>query len=139
MHHHLKELAKLATGFVLADAFSVLWLMGAHLFPLQFLGITMTQNIVVPALVCDAVLALLLAHFGWGVSLPVRTLRERTLLFALGTLLALVALAHWTRVAFGMDLVLGGWLVPVWLSWVAMVATTYLSYMSFHFALIKSK
>ncbi|HQU07982.1 MAG: hypothetical protein B7X04_03130 [Parcubacteria group bacterium 21-54-25] len=135
MHHNLRELAKLATGLVLADALSALWLSSAHLLPIDFFGASITQTLVVPAVVFDSVLALLLAHYGWGIKLPVRTMRERTMLMVVGVLFAAVALVHWVRIAFGMDLVLGSWLVPVWLSWIGVVATTYLSYLSFHFAL----
>ncbi len=74
-----------------------------------------------------------------GIQLPVRSIRERTMLYIIGTLFAAVALIHWSRITLGLNLTLGSWLVPVWLSWIAIIATTYLSYLSFHFALLRRK
>lgn len=139
MHHNLRELAKLTTGLILTDALYALWLSSAGALPIDFFGITLTQSMIVPGVIFDSVLALLLAHYGWGIKLPVRTARERTLLYFVGILFAAVALAHWSRIVFGVDITLGSWLVPVWLSWVAIVITTYLSYLSFHFALVKHR
>ncbi len=138
-NYHLKEFAKIATGLVLADAISVLWISIGHLLPMNFLGATLTTNIVIPVLIFDSVVALLLAHYGWGIKLPVRTMRERGMLFTVGTLFAIVALAHWVRITFGMNLILGSWVIPVWLSWIAITVTTYLSYLSFHFALQRQR
>lgn len=139
MRHNLRELAKLATGLVLADALYAIWLSGAGALPVAFLGVSILQTMVVPIVVFDSVLALLLAHYGWGIALPVRTLRERTALIVIGIIFAIVALAHWVRIAFGIDIVLGSWLVPVWLSWIGVLVTTYLSYLSFHFAFVKRR
>lgn len=139
MQHNLKELAKLATGLVLADMLYALWLSSAGALPINFFGISFVQSMVVPGIIFDSVLALLLAHYGWGLTLPIRTIRERNMLFAVGVLFALVAFAHWVRIAFGVDIVIAGWLVPVWLSWTAIIVTTYLSYISFHFALVRRK
>ncbi|VAW32648.1 hypothetical protein MNBD_CPR01-455 [hydrothermal vent metagenome] len=135
MHHKLRELAKIATGLVIADALTGAWLASMGLLPISFFGITFTQTAILPGIIFDSVLALLLAHYGWGIKLPVRTLRERTMLRAIGTLLAIVAIGHWSRIAFGVDIVIDGWLFPVWLSWFAVTITTYLSYVSFHFSL----
>jgi len=137
MHHNLRELAKIATGFVLADAVFGVWFSMTGLLPISFFGIELTQAIILPGVIFDSVMALLLAHYGWGIKLPVRSVRERTLLRMAGTLFAIVAIGHWTRIAFGADIVLGGWMMPVWLSWVAVTITTYLSYMSFHFSFIR--
>ncbi len=134
MRHNLRELSKLATGLVLADALCAVWLSISGLLPINFFGVPFTQSIILPAVIFDSVLALLLAHYGWGIALPVRTIRERTMLRVVGTLLGVVAVAHWTRIAFGVDLVIGGWMVPVWMSWIAVTATTYLSLVSFHFS-----
>ncbi|MBI2611001.1 hypothetical protein HYW60_03660 [Candidatus Kaiserbacteria bacterium] len=41
---------------------------------------------------------------------------------------ALVALLHLARVLFGWDAVIGGWMVPMWLSWVALIVAGYLAY-----------
>lgn len=40
----------------------------------------------------------------------------------------LVAVLHLARVLFGWDMTIGEWMVPVWLSWVAIVAAGFLAY-----------
>ncbi|HEC93880.1 MAG TPA: hypothetical protein ENI56_00715 [Candidatus Kaiserbacteria bacterium] len=139
MNHNLRELAKLLTGVVLADATAIVWMAGIHMLPLSFMGATITNATVLPVVLFDAMLALILVHYGWGIALPVRTVRERTMLYAIGILFAAVALLHWVRIAFGLPLYLGTLLIPVWLSWIAVIITTYLSYISFHFALLRRK
>lgn len=139
MNHTLRELSKLLTGVVLADAGAIVWMAGTHVLPLSFFGTMITNNTVIPIVLFDSVLALILAHYGWGIKLPVRTMRERTMLYAIGTLFIAVALLHWVRIAFGLPFYLGGLLIPVWLSWIAVIITTYLSYLSFHFAILRRK
>ncbi len=139
MNHTLREIAKLVTGIVLADAIAIVWMASIHMFPLSFLGTTITNITVIPVVLFDAVLALLLAHYGWGIKLPVRTIRERTALYIIGTIFAIVASLHWIRIVFGISIYLGNFVLPVWLSWTAILVTTYLSYLSFHFALIHKK
>ncbi len=41
---------------------------------------------------------------------------------------ALIALLHLARVLFGWNAVIGGWAVPMWLSWVALIVAGYLAY-----------
>lgn len=41
---------------------------------------------------------------------------------------ALVALGHLARVAFGWDAVIGGWNVPAWVSYVAVIVAGLLAY-----------
>lgn len=139
MNHTLREIAKLITGIVLADAIAIVWMASIHALPLSFFGTSITNGTVIPIILFDTVLALLLAHYGWGIALPVRTVRERTALYTIGTIFALVALLHWIRIALGISIYLGDFLVPIWLSWIAVLVTTYLSYLSFHFALIRKK
>jgi len=42
--------------------------------------------------------------------------------------LFLAATGHTLRLVFGFDIYVAGWLVPLWLSLVAMLLTTYLSF-----------
>lgn len=139
MNHNLREIAKLLTGVVLADAVAIVWMASINMLPISFMGTFITNATVIPVVLFDAMLALILVHYGWGIALPVRTVRERTMLYAIGTLFAAVALLHWARIAFGLPLYLGTLLIPVWISWTAVVVTTYLSYLSFHFALLRRK
>lgn len=41
---------------------------------------------------------------------------------------ALVALLHLARVLLGWDAVIGGWEVPMWLSWGAVIGAGFLAY-----------
>jgi hypothetical protein len=140
MHHHmLRELAKVGTGLVLADLISVLWLSSAGLFPLSILGVEWTGAMVPEILVFDAGLLVLLIHFGWNMRLPVSSPSERTLLYFGGFLFLAVAVGHFLRLTFGWSLILGGFAVPLWVSWMGVAATLYLSYSCFHFARMRRR
>ena len=39
--------------------------------------------------------------------------------FIAGKIFALVAIVHFLKIVFGWQLRLGGWLIPVWVSWIA--------------------
>lgn len=45
-----------------------------------------------------------------------------------------VAILHLLRVIFHWDAMIGGWLVPQWVSWVAVVFAAYLGYEGFLFS-----
>ena len=133
-HHVLREIAKIGTGLVLADLIGALWFSSAGLLPLTLLGISWTAAMVPEILVFDIVLLLLLTHFGWGIRLLVASPSERTLLTLSGIIFLVVALAHLTRLLFGLGLIFGTVSIPLWLSWAGFFLTGYLSYASFHFA-----
>lgn len=134
-HHTLREIAKFASGLVAADFVSVVWLGAAGFFPLTILGVTWTADAVVPIAVFDIAVFILLVHFGWGMKLPLESPNEQNLLYATGVIFAAVAIVHLMRLAFGLNVALGAFDVPMWLSWVGVLVTGYLSYTSFHFAL----
>ncbi|HVW82652.1 MAG TPA: hypothetical protein VHC68_01780 [Candidatus Paceibacterota bacterium] len=138
-HHLLKELAKVATGLVVADLISCIWLAGAGLFPMSIFGVVWTSAAVPEILVLDAALLILFVHLGWGVKLPVSSPSERTLLMLSGFLFLIIALLHLARLAFGLDLALGTFEIPLWLSWIGIVVTAYFSYASFHFASLRAR
>lgn len=140
MHSHLlRELAKVATGLFLADLVSVIWLGAAGFFPLTILGVTWTESAILPIAVFDIAMLLLLIHWGWRMKLPLNSPTERNLLGAAGVIFAIVALVHLMRLAFGWNLILGTFAVPLWLSWFGFFITAYLSYTSLHFARRVSK
>jgi hypothetical protein len=56
------------------------------------------------------------------------------LLVIVGIVFLVVMLLHLARLVFNLNLALGSFDVPVWLSWVGVFITGYLSYSSFHFA-----
>jgi hypothetical protein len=47
---------------------------------------------------------------------------------------AVVALAHLVRAAMGLPIVIAGWIVPVWLSWLAFVVASALSWFGWNLA-----
>ena len=132
--HPLQEIAKFASGLVVADFFSLLWFSQQGLLPMQFMGATITPGMVFPGLVFDICLFLILIHYGWHIG-TLRTPRERTYLLIAGVIFTVVGAAHLWRVFSTAPLVLLGWSVPLWLSWFAVAVTAYLAYASFHFAL----
>lgn len=136
MNHHriLREIAKIGTGLVLADLIGVFWLSSAGLFPLSLLGVTWASTMIPEIIVFDGALLILLAHFGWSMRLPVTSPSERTLLSITGVVFLVVALAHLLRLMFGLQVILGGFEIPMWLSWAGVLVAAYLSYASFHFA-----
>lgn len=127
-------MAKVGTGLIIADLISVIWLGSAGFFPLTILGVTWTASAIVPIVVFDALLALLLLHFGWNVKLPVRSPGERGLLLIAGGVFAIVSVLHLLRLAFGWSVVLGPFIVPAALSWLGFLIAAYLSYSCLHFA-----
>jgi hypothetical protein len=48
-----------------------------------------------------------------------------------GTIFALVALLQALRLYMGWPVVIGGWSAPMWISWIAMVVASGLSYFAF--------
>lgn len=133
-HKNLRRFAKLAAFFVLADLVAVLWLASTGYFPLDVLGITFPETSVLPLAVFDIAILIILVHFGWHITLPVQSPTEKNLLVIAGVVFGVVSLAHLLRLAFGLDIVIGSFYAPGWLSWVGIIITGYLSYSSFHFA-----
>ena len=135
MNHHLflQDLAKFAAGLVAADFFSLVLYAQSGIFPVQFLGVQFTTDIVAPGVVFDIALFILLVHYGWHLG-KIPRVRERGYLLIAGIVFAIVAAAHLWRVFTGVPFVLDGWTVPLWLSWFGVAVATYLAYSSFVFA-----
>lgn len=138
MHKLLRDLAKVGVGLFIADFVSVIWFGTAGFFPLTILGVTWTADALLPIALFDIGAIVLLAHWGWNLKLPVRSPSERNLLFLAGTVFFVVAALHLLRLAFGWNVLLGSFDVPLWLSWFGVLLAGYLSYSSFHFALRKA-
>ncbi|MDE2071255.1 MAG: hypothetical protein KGI70_00775 [Patescibacteria group bacterium] len=131
-YHPLQELAKLAAGLAAADFFWFLWFSQSHLRTANFFGASVDQSIVWPAMLFDIAAFLILVHYGWHVGkLP--QMRERNYILVAGAIFTVVAAAHIWRIFTGADIVIMGWVVPVWLSWFGVAIATYLAYTSFHF------
>ena len=59
-------------------------------------------------------------------------LPQKTFLLATGVIFTSIALLHALRIVFGWKVVIGAWIVPMWVSWVALIVAAYLSYASFN-------
>jgi len=53
---------------------------------------------------------------------------QKTFTIVAGAIFAVVALLHVLRILMGWPAVLGGWEVPMWVSWIALVVAGGLSY-----------
>ncbi len=129
-----RDIAKVGVGLFAADLVSVIWLGTAGFFPLTVLGVTWGMDSIVPIAVFDIAVIVLLVHWGWHTKVPVRSPSEHRLLQIAGLIFLIIALMHLLRLAFGWQLILGSFEVPLWLSWFGVIVAGYLSYGSFHFA-----
>jgi hypothetical protein len=65
----------------------------------------------------------------WGVSEGgTNAMSQRTFSLVAGLIFLVVALAHLTRLVLGWHVALGGWTLPMWISWLALVVAGYLAY-----------
>lgn len=58
-------------------------------------------------------------------------MQQRTYLQVTGLLFTVAAVIHLLRVFLGWEANLAGWVVPGWLSWVAVVVAGYLAYSAY--------
>ncbi len=61
-------------------------------------------------------------------------MNQRTYLLVSATIFALVSLLHVFRLLYGWSAVIGGWSVPMWASWAALVVSAFLTYEGFRSA-----
>jgi hypothetical protein len=54
---------------------------------------------------------------------------QRTFVLIAGVIFAIVALVHLLRIVMGWPIVIDNWTVPMWVSWIALVIATGLSYL----------
>jgi hypothetical protein len=55
-------------------------------------------------------------------------MNQKTFSFIAGVIFFMVAVLHALRIIYAWDAVIGGWPVPMWISWIATVVAIYLSY-----------
>ena len=129
-HQRLHDLAKFGAGLILGDFICGWWLSSSGLLPVNFLGMNLTQSMILPWMIFDASVFIILVHYGWHIG-RTPALQSRTYFMLAGTVFGIVALAHLVRLFAGTDIVVAGWMVPLWLSWIGTAVAAYLSYMSF--------
>ena len=57
---------------------------------------------------------------------------QRSFPLITGAIFSLIALLHLLRIVFGWEAIIGGWVAPTWVSWVALLVAGYLAYEGFH-------
>ena len=55
-------------------------------------------------------------------------MNNKSYLSVTGVVFLLIAVLHVLRIVYGWEAVIGGWEVPIWLSWVALVVSGYLAW-----------
>ena len=60
---------------------------------------------------------------------------QRTFTIVASAIFGIVALLHVLRIFFGWPAAIGGWTVPMWLSWIGLVVTGGLSYFGINIAM----
>lgn len=58
-------------------------------------------------------------------------MNQRTYLQVTGLLFSLAAVVHLLRAVFGWEVSIAGWMIPGWLSWIAVVVAGYLAYCAY--------
>jgi|SRR5690606_35468952 len=134
MHNrHLRELAKFGSGVIAADLATNLWFLYSGLLPITTMGMTVDESMLWPAVVFDAAALAFLVHYAWKIG-DIPSLRERGYLLLAGLVFAAIAIVHFGRVLFNIDVTIMGFEAPHWISWTASAASAYLAYMSLHLA-----
>ena len=59
-------------------------------------------------------------------------MNQKTFTFTAGVVFSLIAVLHMLRLLLGWEAVIGGWHVPLWLSWLALAVSGYLAYTAFN-------
>ena len=132
-HKTIRDLAKFGSGVVAADLATSIWLAYSGLLPFTTIGITVTEQMIWPAIVFDVAALAFLVHYGWKIG-DIPSLRERAYLFIAGLVFGAIAIVHFARILFDVDIAVMGFEAPHWISWTASAVSVYLSYMSFHLA-----
>jgi len=58
-------------------------------------------------------------------------MEQRTFNSIVGSVLSVVAVLHLLRAVYSWEAVIGGWMVPVWVSYVAVLVAGFLAYSAF--------
>ena len=128
----LREAAKFIAGLVAADIIVLIWMVTSEVLPLSVLGIEFTKTAANVGVAFDTFLLIVLIHYAWHPGALEPTMSRRAMFVLVGLLTAIGAVVHIARITLGLDLILGGWLVPMWLSWFGAGVSAFISYTSFH-------
>ena len=132
-HQWLHDTAKFGAGLVAADFLVLLWFTFQHTLPKAFLGLPISQSMLMPGMIVDVFLFIMLVHYGWNIG-KIPHIKERLYLTVAGVIFTVVAGAHIVRMLYQGEVVFFGWAVPLFLSWIGAAVATYLAYASFYLA-----
>jgi len=131
--NRLREWAKFFSGLVAADLIGAIWFASSGFPPYTILGINLTASLVNFGIAFDIFLFITLVHYAWHPSILEPNFSRRGLFIFIGIFTGFVAIVHIFRLALGLDLELGSFSAPMWLSWLGAIITAFISYTSFHF------
>ena len=58
-------------------------------------------------------------------------MNQKTFTLTTGVVFSIIAVLHVLRLLFGWEAMIGGWNVPLWVSWVAIAVSGYFAYTAF--------
>lgn len=58
-------------------------------------------------------------------------MNQKTFSAIVAPIFLIIAVLHILRIVYGWTAVIGGWMLPLWLSWAALVISAYLAYTGF--------
>ena len=58
-------------------------------------------------------------------------MKQKTFTLTTGIVFSIIAVLHVLRLLLGWEAVIGGWDVPLWVSWIALLLSGYLAYSAF--------
>ena len=58
-------------------------------------------------------------------------MNQKTFLVVAAIIFLLISVLHLLRIIYGWSAVIGGWSVPTWVSWVALIVAVLLAYQAF--------
>ena len=61
-------------------------------------------------------------------------MNQKTFSLAAGAIFAMIAVLHLLRLLLGWEAIVGGWPVPMWVSWTALVIAGFLAYQGLRFS-----
>lgn len=130
----VREAAKFAAGIVAADLIAGAWLLAGGFIPGTVFGMRISAPYAWLWVGFDVFALLVLVHYAWTPRILEPHASSKPLFFVIGIIFAAVAIVHFLRLVFSWPVMIGGWMTPLWISWIGVLLAGYISYASFHFA-----
>lgn len=130
----VREIGKFVSGLVVADLITGIWILVAGGLPNFVFGLWITEPTAWLLVGFDIFLLLVLIHYAWHPKSLEPHTSSRVLFAVIGVIMGVVAIIHFLRLVFNWSVMISGWVVPMWFSWVGLIVAIYISYASFHLA-----